>query len=70
MQTGDRLLDRLGPLGQRTPTQEAPGPDLADLVIHNERARDELGWRPRAADAAIVETAEYLRDSGLLEQAG
>src|ERR1035438_10471682 len=28
------------------------------LVIHNDRARDELGWRPRAAVATIVETAE------------
>lgn len=70
LQVAQLLRDRLGPLGRHTPTQEAPGPDLADLVIHNERARDELGWRPRPADTSIVETAEYLRDSGLLEQAG
>ncbi len=32
-----------------------------------ERAKQELGWRPRPAEATIVETAESLRDLGLLE---
>jgi hypothetical protein len=37
------------------------------LVIHNERAKRELGFRPRPAETTIVETAESLRDLGLLE---
>jgi hypothetical protein len=28
----------------------------------------ELGWRPRPAETTIVETAESLRDLGLLDQ--
>jgi nucleoside-diphosphate-sugar epimerase len=62
------LRDRLGPLAERVPTEEAPGDELPDLVIHNDRARNELGWRPRPAETTIVETAESLRDLGLLDQ--
>ena len=36
------------------------------LLIHNDRAKQELGWRPRPAETTIVETAESLRDLGLL----
>jgi nucleoside-diphosphate-sugar epimerase len=61
------LRDRLGPLAERAPTEEAPGDELPNLVIHNDRARDELGWRPRPVATTIVETAESLRDLGLLE---
>jgi dihydroflavonol-4-reductase len=60
------LHDRLGPLGARVPTQEAPGDELPPLIIHNDRARTELGWRPRPAETTIVQTAESLRDLGLL----
>jgi dihydroflavonol-4-reductase len=62
------LRDRLGPLGARVPTQEAPGDELPPLVIHNDRARAELGWRPRPAEVTIVETAESLRHLGLLAE--
>jgi dihydroflavonol-4-reductase len=62
------LRDRLGPLAERVPTQEAPGEDPPQLIIHNDRARHELGWRPRPAETTIVETAESLRDLGLLEE--
>ena len=62
------LRDRLGQLAERVPTEEAPGAELPDLVIHNDRARNELGWRPRPAETTIVETAESLRDLGLLER--
>jgi nucleoside-diphosphate-sugar epimerase len=62
------LRDRLGPLAEQVPTTEAPGVELPDLVIHNDRARNELGWRPRPAETTIVETAESLRDLGLLER--
>jgi nucleoside-diphosphate-sugar epimerase len=62
------LRDRLGLLAERVPTEEAPGAELPELVIHNDRARNELGWRPRGAQPTIVETAESLRDLGLLER--
>ncbi|HEY4024663.1 MAG TPA: NAD-dependent epimerase/dehydratase family protein [Pseudonocardiaceae bacterium] len=62
------LRDRLGPLARRVPTEEAPGDEPRALIIHNDRARNELGWRPRPAETTIVETAESLRDLGLLDQ--
>jgi nucleoside-diphosphate-sugar epimerase len=66
LQLAQVLRERLGVLAERVPTQEAPGPDVPNLVIHNDRARNELGWRPRPAETTIVETAESLRDLGLL----
>lgn len=60
------LRGRLGALARRVPTEQAPGEELPPLVIHNDRARDELGFRPRPAETTIVETAESLRDLGLL----
>jgi nucleoside-diphosphate-sugar epimerase len=66
LQMAQILRERLGPLAERVPTREAPGPEVPRLVIHNDRARDELGWRPRPAETTIVETAESLRDLGLL----
>jgi nucleoside-diphosphate-sugar epimerase len=68
MQLARILRDRLGPLAERVPTEEAPGDELPELVIHNDRARNELGWRPRPAETTIVETAESLRDLGLLRR--
>jgi nucleoside-diphosphate-sugar epimerase len=62
------LRERLGPLAKRVPTEEAPGPQPPRLIIHNDRAKQELGWRPRPAETTIVETAESLRDLGLLEK--
>jgi MerR family transcriptional regulator, copper efflux regulator len=45
---------------------------IATLHIHldylNDRAKQELGWRPRPAETTIIETAESLRDLGLLVQ--
>ncbi len=67
LQVAQTLRDRLGSLGRRVPTEEAPGDELPELVIHNDRARTELGWRPRPIETTIVETAESLRDLGLLE---
>ncbi len=60
------LRERLGTLAARVPTVEAPGPEPPRLIIHNDRAKRELGWRPRPAETTIVETAESLRDLGLL----
>ena len=62
------LRERLGPLAERVPTEEAPGPELPRLIIRNDRAKTELAWRPRPAETTIVETAESLRDLGLLEE--
>jgi dihydroflavonol-4-reductase len=67
LEVAETLRRRLGPLAARVPTQEAPGDDLPRPVIHNDRARQELGWRPRPAETTIVQTAESLRDLGLLE---
>jgi nucleoside-diphosphate-sugar epimerase len=63
------LRERLGALAAKVPTQEAPGEEPAPLVIHNDRARAELGFSPRPAEATIVETAESLRDLGMLPPA-
>jgi nucleoside-diphosphate-sugar epimerase len=66
LQMAQILRERLGPLAARVPTQEAPGSEPPELIIHNDRAKQELGWRPRPTDTTIVETAESLRDLGLL----
>jgi nucleoside-diphosphate-sugar epimerase len=70
LQMAQILRERLGPLARRVPTEEAPGPELPNLIIHNDRAKAELGWRPRPAGTTIVETAESLRDLGLLAEPG
>ena len=62
------LRDHLGPAGEHVTTDEAPVEDPPPLTIHNDRAKQELGWRPRPAETTIVETAESLRKLGLLEQ--
>ncbi len=62
------LRDHLGPAGEHVTTVEAPGEEPAPLTIHNDRAKQELGWRPRPAQTTIVETAESLRDLGLLDE--
>ena len=62
------LRDYLGPAGGHVSTDEAPGEDPSPLTIHNDRAKQELGWQPRQADTTIVETADSLRDLGLLEK--
>jgi nucleoside-diphosphate-sugar epimerase len=63
------LRRRLGPFAERVPTLEAPGDDPPRPIIHNDRAREELGWRPRDAETTIVESAESLRDLGLVTAA-
>ena len=67
IEVADILRRRLGALAASVPTQEAPGDDLPRPIIHNDRAHKELGWRPRPAETTIVESAESLRDRGLLE---
>ena len=60
------LRSELGELASRVPTEEVPGEEPAPLVIHNDRAKAELGLRPRPAVETIVDTARSLRDLGLL----
>jgi nucleoside-diphosphate-sugar epimerase len=66
LDVANTLRSRLGPLASRVPTAEAPGEEPPALVIRNDRAKQELGFRPRPAEATIVETAESLRDLGML----
>jgi nucleoside-diphosphate-sugar epimerase len=61
------LRDHLGPAGEHVTTSEAPGEDPSPLTIHNDRAKQELGWQPRPVNTTIVETADSLRELGLLE---
>ncbi|MBO3748566.1 NAD-dependent epimerase/dehydratase family protein [Streptosporangiaceae bacterium NEAU-GS5] len=67
LQVADVLRRRMGPLGARVPTREAAGAEPPRPVIRNDRAREELGWRPRDVETTIVQTAESLRDLGMLE---
>jgi nucleoside-diphosphate-sugar epimerase len=60
------LRDYLGPAGGHVSTDEAPGEDPSPLTIHNDRAKQELGWQPRPAELTITETANSLRELGLL----
>ncbi|MEU6842973.1 NAD-dependent epimerase/dehydratase family protein [Streptomyces sp. NPDC046716] len=61
------LRDRLGPLAARVPAEEAPGAPLPRPVIHNDRARTELGWQPRDVATTLVDSTASLRALGLLE---
>jgi len=60
------LRERFAPLAGRVPTTEAAGDEPPRLIIHNDRAKDELGWRPRPAETTIVDTVENLRERGEL----
>ncbi len=68
LQVAQILRQRLGPLAELVPTEEAPGDEPPELIIHNDRARQELGWEPRPIEATIVETAECLRDLAMLDE--
>lgn len=60
------LRDHLGPAGDHVITIEAPGDDPSPLTIHNNRAKQEIGWQPRPAETTIVQTADSLSELGLL----
>jgi dihydroflavonol-4-reductase len=64
LELAEILRRRFGPLAARVPTEEAPGDDLPRPVIHNDRAKKELGWRPRPVEETIVDTVENLRERG------
>ena len=42
----ETIRDHLGAAGANVTLQEAAGEDPAPLTIHNERAKQELGWQP------------------------
>ena len=52
------LRDRLGDRARDCVATDAPGEAPPPLVIHNDRARDELGFRPRDVEDTIAETGE------------
>lgn len=60
------LRGHLGDLAAAAPTEEVPGDDLPPLVIHNERAKTELGFRPRPAETTILDTLDDMRERGML----
>ena len=60
------LRELLGPLAARVPTKEAPGEEPARPVIHNDRAREVLGWRPRPVEATVMDTVDSLHELGLV----
>lgn len=62
------LREHLGDRAAAAPTEEVPGDDLPPLVIHNERAKAELGFRPRPAETTIFETLDDMRERGMLGQ--
>ncbi len=63
----ETIRDHLGAAGAHVTQQQAPGEDPSPLTIHNDRAKGELGWQPRAARTTIVDTVDSLRALGLLE---
>ncbi|WP_432842129.1 NAD-dependent epimerase/dehydratase family protein [Dactylosporangium sp. CA-092794] len=67
LEVAEVLRRRLGARGERTPTEEAPGNEPPRPIIHNDRAKG-LGWRPRAAETTIVDTAESLFSLGLVNE--
>ena len=62
----EMLRAEFGALADKVPTTEAPGEDPPALVIHNERAKRELGFAPRPWQATVLETGQYLESIGLL----
>ncbi|WP_022877689.1 NAD-dependent epimerase/dehydratase family protein [Microbacterium sp. B19] len=62
------LREHLGDRAGAAPTEEVPGDDLPPLVIHNERAKAELGFSPRPAETTIFETLDGMRERGMLDQ--
>jgi nucleoside-diphosphate-sugar epimerase len=66
LEFADVLRQRFGPLAAKAPTEQAPGEDVPPMVIHNDRAKNELGWRPRPAEETIADTVEDLLSRGEL----
>jgi nucleoside-diphosphate-sugar epimerase len=63
----EAIRDHLGAAAADVTLQEAPGDEPTPLTIHNDRAKQELGWQPRPALTTISDTVDSLRTLGLLE---
>lgn len=66
LRVADILREHFGDLAAKTPTEEQPGEEIPPLIIHNERAKAELGFAPRPAEQTIVETVDGMRAAGML----
>jgi nucleoside-diphosphate-sugar epimerase len=62
------LHDRLGALAARVTLEEAPGDEPPPLVIHNDRAKRDLGFQPRPAETTLIETVQSMRELGLIDE--
>jgi len=60
------LRQRFGSLAAKAPTEQVPGEEPPPLVIRNDRAKRELGWRPRPVEETIADTVENLLERGEL----
>jgi nucleoside-diphosphate-sugar epimerase len=67
LELAESIRDHLGPAGANVSLHEASGESPAPLTIHNDRARRELGWQPRAIHTTIADTVDSLHQLGLLE---
>jgi nucleoside-diphosphate-sugar epimerase len=65
VELGELLRQRFGPLAAKVPTQLSPGAGRRP-VIRNDRAKDQLGWRPRPVEQTIADTVENLLERGEL----
>jgi nucleoside-diphosphate-sugar epimerase len=63
----ESIRDHLGPDGANVSVRQVSGEDPAPLTIHNDRAKHDLGWQPRAVHTTIADTVDSLRSLGLLE---
>ena len=66
LELAEILRRRLGPLAAKVNVQEEPGEDPPRAGHPQRPGPHELGWRPRPVETTIVESAESLRDLGLL----
>jgi nucleoside-diphosphate-sugar epimerase len=62
------LRQQFGSLAAKAPTEQEPGGELPPMVIRNDRAKDELGWRPRPFADTVADTVAELRARGELGQ--
>jgi nucleoside-diphosphate-sugar epimerase len=66
IELGELLRERFGSLAAKVPTQGSPGEDQPRPVIRNDRAKNQLGWRPRPVEQTIADTVENLLERGEL----
>ncbi|WP_432987250.1 NAD-dependent epimerase/dehydratase family protein [Dactylosporangium sp. CA-233914] len=67
VQVARLFRDRFGAFAGRVTLDEASGDEPPPLTIHNDRARRELGFRPRPAETTLVETVQSMLDLGITD---